>query len=78
MKSSTIVIGATKSKKQNYIPNRKKKKKIVISIVISKLCTKHKFFYNLEFKSGLNFQLNTEKSYETKTENENTYHTGPR
>ena len=32
-------------------------KKIVISVVKPKLCTKQNFFYNLEFKSGLKFQL---------------------
>ena len=45
---------AIKSKKQNYVPIKKK-------IVISKLCTKHNFFYNLEYKLELKFQFEYRK-----------------
>ena len=50
------VIIKFKSKNQNYIPNTIFFK-IVISVVKPKLCTKQNFFYNLEFKSKLKFQL---------------------
>ena len=47
-----------KFKNQNYVPNTIFfLKKIVISVVKPKLCTNQNFFYNLEFKSGLKFQL---------------------
>jgi hypothetical protein len=55
-KINNIII-KTKSKNQNYVPNTIFFLKIVISVVKPKLCTKQNFFYNLEFKSGLKFQL---------------------
>jgi hypothetical protein len=58
MKFFTIVIDAIKFKNQNYVPNIYFFfKKIVISVVKPKLYIKQNFFYNLEFKSGLKFQL---------------------
>ena len=45
-------------KNQNYVSNTIFFFfKIMILVVKSKLCTKQNFFYNLEFKSGLKFQL---------------------
>ena len=46
-----------KFKNQDYVSNTIFFLKIVISVVKPKLCTKQNFFYNLEFKSGLKFQL---------------------
>ena len=56
----------TKSKTQNYVSNTIFFL-IVISVVKPKLCTKQIFFYNLEFKSGLKFQL----QYWKKSRNQN-------
>ncbi len=67
MKSFIIVICATKSKNQNYVPNIIFFFLIVISVVKPKLCTKHNFFYNLEFKSSLKFQVR----YWKKSRNQN-------
>ena len=57
MRFSIIVIGAIKSKNQNYVPNIIFFFEIVILVVKPQLCTKHNFCHNLEFKSGLKFQL---------------------
>ena len=63
----TWVVGKKGKKKEKKINNVMIKTKtmyqtqfflkIVISVVKPKLCTKQNFFYNLEFKSGLKFQL---------------------
>ena len=55
-KKNNIMI-KIKFKNQDYISNTIFLKKIMISVVKPKLCTKQNFFYNLEFKSGLKFQL---------------------
>jgi hypothetical protein len=56
-KKNNNVMIKIKFKNQNYVPNTIFIFKIVISVVKPKLCTKQNFFYNLEFKSRLKFQL---------------------
>ena len=55
--NNNIVIIKFKSRNQNYVPKTQFFFKIVVSVLKPKLRTKQNFFYNLEFKSGLKFQL---------------------
>ena len=56
-KKKKDVIIKIKSKNQNYVPNTIFFFLIVILVVKPKLWIKQIFFYNLEFKSRLKFQL---------------------
>ena len=49
-KHNNNVMIKIKFKNQNYVPNTIFFFLIVISVVKPKLCTKHNFVYNLEFK----------------------------